>query len=403
VSRSPGGDDRTGSGRSWPPAPPSLTPIDGIFVEQMELGGAGARVGVKDSIDIAGFPTRMASACLADAPPASEHADVVRALLEAGCRIVGKTNLHELAYGVTGVNHWSGTPVNPAAPGRVPGGSSSGSAVAVAAGRVDFALGTDTGGSIRIPAACCAVYGLKPSYGRVSRSGVHPARSTLDCVGPLARDLPMIEHAMTMIDSSFRPQATPTRAVVGWAEVEANPEMVAAARAALGDAGFVVRSISLPSLGAAFAAGLAIISSETWAAFGHLVECEWLGADVRTRLLASRGISSDQLAEAEGVRQLFRAEIDEALTHVDAIALPTLPDFPLTLAAAADARAALRSSSFVRPFNLSGHPALSLPMRVRDLPAGLQLVGGAGRDEALCALARVVDAALQAVRPSGMS
>jgi amidase len=374
---------------------------DFIFVERMELGGSGPRVGVKDSIDIAGFATRMASACLADTPPAAQHAAVVQALLEAGCRIVGKTNMHELAYGVTGINRWSGTPANPRAPGRVPGGSSSGSAVAVAARLVDFALGTDTGGSIRIPAACCGVYGLKPSYGRVSRCGVHPARSTLDCVGPLARDLPMIERAMRTIDPSFRPQDAPTRATVGWVQVEANPEVAAAARTVLAAADISVRSISLPSFAAAFAAGLAIIGAETWAAFGHLIECERLGADVRIRLLASRGISSADVAAAESVRGVFRAEIDEALTHVDALALPTLPDLPLSLATAADARAALHSSSCVRQFNLSGHPALTLPIRVQGCPVGLQLVARAGADEALCALAAlVIDQASATGQPS---
>jgi amidase len=377
------------------------TASEGIFVEKMELGGSGPRVGVKDSIDIAGFPTRMGSACFAEAPPASQHAEVVRALLAAGCRITGKTNLHELAYGVTGINRWSGTPINPRASGRVPGGSSSGSAVAVAAGLVDFALGTDTGGSIRIPAACCGVYGLKPSYGRVSRSGVHPARSTLDCVGPLGRDMAMVERAMTMIDASFRPQTVPTRATLGWLEVEANPQLISATRAALELTDIGVRSIGLPSFSAAFTAGLTIISAENWAAFGHLIECEQLGADVRTRLLGSRGISAAQMAAAETVRQALRAEIDEALTRVDALALPTLPDFPLTLEAAADARRALHSSSFVRPFNLSGHPALSLPITVEGLPAGLQLVGGVRRDEALCALARSVGARLHATGQGG--
>ena len=166
--------------------------------------------------------------------------------------------------------------------------------------------------------------------------------------------------------------------------------MTAAARTVLAAADISVRTISLPSFAAAFAAGLAIIGAETWAAFGHLIECERLGADVRTRLLASRAISSAEVAAAESVRRIFRAEIDEVLSHVDALALPTLPDLPLSLAAAADARAALHSSSFVRPFNLSGHPALTLPITVQGLPAGLQLVGRAGEDEALCALATMV-------------
>src|ERR1019366_8897632 len=154
------------------PDPQAIPQADdyAAFVLRLELGGEGPRVAVKDSIDIAGYPTRAGSAAFAAAAPALHHAAVVQALLDRGCRIVGKTNMHELAYGVTGINRWSGTPRNPRYPDRIPGGSSSGSAVAVAAGAVaaaapsdpphvgppvDFALGTDTGGSIRIPAACC--------------------------------------------------------------------------------------------------------------------------------------------------------------------------------------------------------------------------------------------------------
>jgi amidase len=363
-----------------------------IFVERMALGGEGLRVGVKDSIDIAGFPTRMGSACLAEAPPAARHAAVVRLLLDAGCRIVGKTNMHELAYGLTGINRWTGTPVNPRAPGRVPGGSSSGSAVAVAAGLADFALGNDTGGSIRLPAACCGVVGLKPSYGRVSRSGVHPERSTLDCVGPMARTVSMIERAMAMIDPTFRPQGAPRDPAVGWLEGPASSEVAAAARAVLERAGLAVRPIALPSLAAAFSAALVIIGVETWAAFGHLAGCERLGADVRARLIGAHAISPSEVAAAEMVRRAFRAEIDAALVGLDALALPTLPELPLTLAAAEDARTALRSSACVRPFNLSGHPAITLPTAVQGLPAGLQLVGRAGGDAELCALARGIEA-----------
>ena len=365
-----------------------------VFVERMALGGGGLRAGIKDSIDIAGFPTRMGSACLADAPPAAQHAAVVRSLLEGGCRIVGKTNLHELAFGLTGVNHWTGTPVNPRAPARVPGGSSSGSAVAVAAGLVDFALGNDTGGSIRLPAACCGVIGLKPSFGRVSRAGVHPQSSTLDCVGPLAREVAMLERVMAMIDATFRPQNAPPHAAVGWVQTEANAEVSAAARAALERAGVEVRPVSLPTFAAAFAAAITIIGAETWVAFGHLASCERLGADVRTRLGAARTISAVDVAAAEVLRRKWRAEIDAALDDLDALALPTLPDLPLPLAAAGDARTALHSSWCVRPFNLSGHPAITLPITVQGVPAGLQLVGRAQRDEALCALARSVEGLL---------
>jgi amidase len=365
-----------------------------VFVERMALGDDGPRVGVKDSIDVAGFPTRMASACLADAAPAARHAAVVQLLLDGGCRIVGKTNLHELAFGLTGINRWTGTPVNPRSPARVPGGSSSGSAVAVAAGLVEFALGNDTGGSIRLPAACCGVVGLKPSYGRVSRTGVHPERSSLDCVGPLAREVSTIERAMALIDATFRPQDAPPRAVVGWVQVGASAEVSSAARGALGRAGVKVRSVALPTFAAAFSAALTIIGAETWSAFGHLVGCERLSPDVRTRLAAAQAISAGDVAVAETLRRRWQAEIDAALSDLDALALPTLPDLPLTLAAAADPRAALHSSWCVRPFNLSGHPAITLPVAVQGVPAGLQLVGRAQRDEALCALARSVEGAL---------
>lgn len=361
-----------------------------VFVERLDIGGSGARVAVKDSIDVAGSATRMGSACLADAPPAKRHAAVVEALLAAGCRIVGKTNLHELAYGVTGINGWSGTPVNPRAPGRIPGGSSSGSAVAVAAKLVEFSIGNDTGGSIRIPSACCAICGFKPSFGRVSRAGVLPPASTLDCVGPMARDVATIERSMSIIDPTFRPQAAPTRPTIGWLQVEANPVVIDATRAALAATNVRVQSVSLPSFVAAFTAALDIISAETWRAFGHLIECRTLGADVRARLLASRDITPAQLRAAEAVREKFRREVDAALEHVDALALPTLPDAPLTLSAAADPRAALATTALVRPFNLSGHPAITLPLTAAGLPAGLQLVGRAAGDEALCALARTL-------------
>lgn len=156
---------------------------DAHLILPLDQGGDGPRVAVKDVIDIAGTPTRAGSRALADRPAAATHARAVQHLLDAGCRIVGKANMHELAFGMTGVNDWTGTPVNPRYPNLVPGGSSSGSATAVAAGLWDWALGTDTGSSIRAPAACCGVVGLKPTFGRLSRHGLTPENSSLDCVG----------------------------------------------------------------------------------------------------------------------------------------------------------------------------------------------------------------------------
>jgi amidase len=375
-------------------------PAEFVFLQRMELGGNGLTVAVKDSIDIAGFPTTLGSACLRHSPPAAEHAAVVQSLLAGGCRIVGKTNLHELAFGVTGINRSAGTPRNPRAPGRIPGGSSSGSAVAVALQLVDFALGNDTGGSIRIPAACCGVYGLKPSFGRVSRKGALPARTSLDCVGPLARDVATIERAMTLIDASFHPQPAPAAAAVGWLEIEPAPPLARSVRAALARTGATISPVSLSSWSDAYAAALTLVGAETYAAFGQILECAELGVDVRDRLRSAGKIAPAQVAAAGSIRQRFAAELDAALAGLQALALPTLPDVPLTLEAARDPQRALALSACVRQFNLSGHPALTLPIDVQGLPAALQLIGRRGEDEALCALGRTLAPQLSATRNS---
>ena len=360
-----------------------------IFVQTLSLGGPGPKVAVKDSIDIAGYPTQVGSQVFADAPPAEHHADVVQALLDGGCHIVGKTNMHELAYGVTGLNAWTGTPINPRYPDLAPGGSSSGSAAAVAAGLVDFALGTDTGGSIRVPAACCGVFGLKPSFGRVSRRGVTPTASSLDCVGPFARDLDLIEQAMSLIDPRYHSEAKGAAPVLGRAEVEAAAGVSGAVVRAIKTAGIRSIPIALPSLARAFEAGLAVIGAETWAAFGVHIDAAGLGEDVRQRLLRAREITPAHLEQAERIRARFVQDVDRALERVDALVLPTMPDYPLTLARAADARAAVGVTALVRPFNLSGHPALSIPLTDSlGLPVGLQLVGRRGEDARLCAIAR---------------
>ncbi|WP_243395592.1 amidase [Sphingomonas oleivorans] len=373
--------------------------MDTILVETIASCAEGPRVAIKDTIDIAGHATRAASRVLADAPPAERDADVVSALRKAGCRIIGKANMHEFAYGVTGVNHWTGTAPNPLYPGLIPGGSSSGSAAAVAAGIADFALGTDTGGSIRMPAACCGVYGLKPSFGRVSRTGVMPAATTLDCVGPFARDMAMIEQAMAMIDPSFNSLPAPSAPRIGLVRVEAAEAVAATFADVVRRSGLFAAPVDLPDFGRAFDAGLAVIGAESWRAFGAHVDHPALGEDIRARLRAASGIDPVQLTEAEAVRARFAAQVDAALDRFDALALPTLPDPVPTLAEATDARAVIRVTAFVRPFNLSGHPAISLPLaEASGRPVGIQLVGRRGEDEALCAVARAFVASLVPAR-----
>jgi amidase len=363
--------------------------IDSVFVRRFELGGCGLSVGVKDSIDVAGFATRVGSRALQDAPPATRHADVVESLLAGGCRIVGKTNLHELAYGVTGINAWTGTPTNPYFPDRVPGGSSSGSAVAVAAGLVEVGIGTDTGGSIRTPAACCGIYGLKPTYGRLSRRGVHPVASSLDCVGPLTRDMATMERTMSLLDGSFIAERSPRTALLGWVDVAAEPAVTGPLQAMLARCRIEITPVSLFGFREAFDAALVIIGAETWAAFGSLPRFDDIGADVRARLSAAKSISRAQIDAAENVRREFRTRVDALLERVDALALPTLPDWPMSLTAAQDQHAAIAMTLLVRPFNLSGHPALTIPLNAMPrMPIGLQLIGRMGGDAALCAIAK---------------
>jgi len=373
------------------------------FVIELELGGAGKRVAVKDTIDIAGHPTRCGSRALADSAPAQRHAEVVQRVLDAGWRIVGKTNLHELAFGVTGVNDWSGTPLNPQAPERVPGGSSSGSAAAVGAGLADIALGTDTGGSVRVPAACCGVAGLKPSFGRVSRAGVHPEHSSLDCVGPFAANMADLVAAMQVLCPGFGAVNPPgANARVAFLEVPADPHIQACLGAAADRAGWRRASLYLGEFEAAFEAGLVVINHENWAALGQFTGKGLLGADVEQRLLAAGRTSAAQLAEAEGVRASFTRAIDSALDDYEILLLPTLASLPPLLSDARSGKSVAALTSLVRPFNLSGHPALSVPVELAHggLKVGLQIVGRKGDDERVCAFGAQLEQALAAERPT---
>jgi amidase len=370
------------------------------LIERFKLGGDGPTVAIKDCIDIEGMPTRGGSAALADAPPAAAHADVVRALLAGGWQITAKSNMHELAYGMTGINAWSGTPINPQDAARIPGGSSSGSASAVGAGLVDVAIGSDTGGSIRVPAACCGVIGLKPTYGRVSRIGAYPQRSSLDCVGPFARTMPMLIKAMATLAPDFdlaaasAPRASARVRLVG---TDSDAAISAAVQSAFGATGWQGDSVTLDGMQAAFEAGLVVINAETWAAFGHLTGQGKLGADIEKRLTLAGTTTDEARAEAERVRTAFSAVVDRALEHADALLLPTLPQLPPTLDEIAAGASVIAMSSLVRPFNLSGHPALTIPVPLagRSLKAGLQLVGRKGEDERLCAMALHLEQVLQ--------
>ncbi|CAG9227803.1 Amidase [Paraburkholderia sabiae] len=378
-----------------------MTAFISEFTLSADAAAQGPTIAIKDSIDIAGYPTTGASRALADAPPASAHAEVVQRLLDAGWRITGKANMHELAFGMTGINDYTGTPVNPQDAARIPGGSSSGSASAVGLKLVDAALGTDTGGSIRGPAACCGVIGLKPTFGRVSRHGVAPRESTLDCVGPFTRDIATLVAAMAAITPAFdaatakRSNANANVAIVS---VDADAAIGQGVARAVRVAEFASRVIELEHMKDAFDAGLAVINVETSRAFGHLVDTGKLGADLDARLRAAAQTTQAQLDAAERVRRAFTNAVDHALDSADVLVMPTLPALPITIEAARNGTSVIAMSSLIRPFNLSGHPALSLPIPIEGstLKAGLQIIGRKGADEQVCAVAAHFEAALAA-------
>lgn len=373
------------------------------FLQRLDLASHAAAdaptIAIKDSIDVAGYPTTAASRALADAPPAPRHAQVVQRLLDAGWRITGKANMHELAFGMTGINDFTGTPLNPQDHARIPGGSSSGSASAVGLRLVDAALGTDTGGSVRCPAACCGVIGLKPTFGRVSREGVAPHQTSLDCVGPFARDMNTVIDVMLAIDPSFhggRARREVTGLRVALPDVEADGEIRHAVAAAVAHSELASRTVQLEYMRDAFTAGLAVINAETWRAFGHLVGSGMLGPDILARLNAAANTPASELDAAERIRRRFTDEVDRVLEDSDILILPTMPSLPITIDAARTGTSVIAMSSLIRPFNLSGHPALTLPVPIEgaSLKAGLQIVGRKGDDETVCAVAAHIEATL---------
>ena len=369
----------------------------------------GVPYGPKDLYATKGVRTTGGSTILADFVPA-EDATVVSRLRAAGLIVLGKLNMHEFAYGPEGLNAHYGDALNPwdATAHRVAGGSSSGSGVAVAAGLCPGALGSDTGGSIRIPASLCGISGIKPTYGRVSRAGVLPLAWSMDHAGPMARtvrDLALMLGAMAGYDAadpttSVLPVPDYAAALTGdvkglrvgllrahFTDVAA-PEVRAAVEAAakqLEQAGAVVDEVNLAEVVHVAAASFAIVATEAL-----VYHAEWMRTrsadyqpDVRDRLKMGALVSGVQYVRAQQVRQLVRREVDAALARRDVLLAPATPIPAPVLGetqtqlgdGASDVRSAL--IRFTRPFNLSGHPACSVPcgFTAAGLPLGMQLVG----------------------------
>jgi aspartyl-tRNA(Asn)/glutamyl-tRNA(Gln) amidotransferase subunit A len=370
----------------------------------------GVPVGLKDLFDTRGvLTTGGARKILGDRVPETD-ATVVARLRAAGAVVLGKLNMHEFAYGPEGLNDHYGHARNPwdSLVHRITGGSSSGSGAAVAAGLCPIALGSDTGGSIRIPASLCGITGLKPTYGRASRAGVLPLAWSMDHVGPMTRsaaDAALVLSAMAGYDpadpsTSVLPvpdyRAALTGTITGlrvgalsayFLEVAA-PAVQAAVSAALRrleQLGAVVDEVRLESIEHVPAAAAAIVACEAFA-----YHAPWLRRqpgdyqrDVRERLRLGAFISGPQYVRAQQFRGEVRDEVNRLLTRRDVLVAPSTPitATPVGQAQVAigDAQSDVRSAliSFTRPFNLSGHPACSIPcgFSTEGLPIGLQIIG----------------------------
>jgi amidase len=365
------------------------------FITRYETSGPGVRLAVKDLIDMAGEPTTAGCrAVAARAEPAVRDAACLAGARDAGARIVGRTNLHELALGVTGVNQWYGTPVNPLDPTRVPGGSSSGSAVAVATGEADVAYGSDTGGSIRIPAACCGTAGLKTTWGRIPLEGVWPLAPTFDTVGPMARTVAGLVTGMQLLEPGFSVAGgRGADLVVGRLPIEADPAITAALDRALGLAGWECRILDVPGWDdATMQAGLLLVV-EAWHSDARLVaeDPEGISDGVRARLELGGSFGEDTVETAWRVQRAWKAAIERVFTEVDLLVTPTLSIFPPRLEDGDD----LLVSRCTLPVNLSGVPALSLPVPTGGpLPASMQLIGPAHSEERLLAAGAFLEAAV---------
>jgi aspartyl-tRNA(Asn)/glutamyl-tRNA(Gln) amidotransferase subunit A len=368
----------------------------GIFLARPDpLPQSGTRLAVKDLFDTAGLTTTYGSILFVDHVPA-ETATAVARLESAGYTNVGKTNLHEFAYGVTSQNPHFGTVPNPVAPGRTAGGSSGGSAAAVAAGLADAAVGTDSGGSIRIPAACCGIVGFKPTFDLVPLDGCFPLAPTFDHAGPMAASVAACAEMMDALVPGFaRADATPARVATAWTD-ECDPLVAARVEeaAALLDADPIDFPIAR-DIGPAFMAEVADVHRDLFAE-----GADSYGANVRTKIERCLALDDAEVAAARDARRRYAERAEAALAGYDLLLVPTLASVAPPLPAdELTVREALIRFTF--PFNALGWPALALPAGPAEdeLPASLQLVGRPGDDPLVLAVGEQLEATLERGTP----
>jgi amidase len=378
----------------------------GAFVPGPQPNIAGAAVGplagvtflAKDIFDVAGFVTGYGNPDYAKAQqPAKAHAWAVQRLLDAGARLTGRTITDEFAYSLAGENRHYGTPTNVNAPGRIPGGSSSGSAAGVAAGLADTALGSDTGGSIRVPAACCGLFGLRPTHGAIPLAGVMDLAATFDTVGWFARDAAMLGRVGAALLPP-RPAGPPFRRLL------VAPDALAIADAETRDVleRHLVRveqrltprhALSFEGDG-----GLAQRATDQRILQGRDVRGgigRWVAAhrpamapDIAERFAFVAALREDEIGAAEQRRRAFTRWLDEQLGEDALLTLPAAPGAAPRLGETSEARGAWRLTTIqlTAPAGLAGLPQVTLPLTGPDgLPRGLGLIAPRGRDRDLLA------------------
>lgn len=390
----------------------------GAFVVGPELlaaghpGGplSGRRFAVKDLFDVAGTRTGAGNPeFLDEAPVAARSAPAVEALLAAGADLWGKTVTDELAFSLSGTNVHYGTPGNAAAPGRVPGGSSAGSAAAVAGGLVELSLGTDTAGSVRVPASYCGIFSLRPTHGRIDDAGVQPLAPSFDTVGLLARDAEVLALAWAgLVDGAPGPAGGITGApgpvgrlvvapeLMGLADPDAAASLAAAARRLAEATGARLVEATLAGsdrLAAWRDAFRAIQLVEVWRTHGEFVTRRRprLGPGIAARLEAAEHAEASAAEAARPQRREVLAALEDLLGDDGVLLQPAAsgvaPPPDLVAAAKDDLRA--RSFLLTAPAGMAGSPVVALPLARADggLPLGLAAVGLPGHDERLVALA----------------
>jgi amidase len=364
---------------------------------------AGLTFGVKDLFHIAGARTGFGQPdWLRTHEPATETADAVQRLLDAGADMLGKTHTDELAYSLSGENIHYGTPINPRDPRRIPGGSSNGSAAAVAGGLVDFALGSDCGGSIRLPASYCGILGIRPTHGRVPLRGAIPFGPSFDVAGWFARDPEVFARVGRVLLGDGKLPFEPRRLVVvrdAFALVE--PGVRDALRSAVDlCAGHLTErteiALSPEGLPAWFETFRILQAAEIWANHG-----EWitrtkprLGPGIKERFEWASGVASDQVEAARERRTAIVRDLERNIGPGDVLCLPTSPRIaPLRNTATDKIEIEYRHQAMclLCIAGLGGLPQISLPLAELDgIPLGLSLVGRRGTDEALLALTSTI-------------